>query len=267
MLLPDELARTSSAATCGREPGSSSVRFGRLRQRADGARRASFAVRSASGEARDGETRSVHGVHERPQPTSNKASGRYGEQSKGGEPFPGTCGESLWLLPSGPDQVHDAAMRGDPPLIGCACGAEYRLSAIAIIAASERFHSASRCSADRPQSACRYNRPHRRSFSTLTQRHAIDSSLVAPLPSQSCWALPSAAGIALLPDRSRAGRAPLPLRPQKSKELVVLVRPGPAFYFPGPDGALTGFDVDLARSSPPRRSFRCGSPWPTPRRR
>jgi hypothetical protein len=25
---------------------------------------------------------------------------------------------SLWLLPSGPDQIHDAAMRGDPPLIG-----------------------------------------------------------------------------------------------------------------------------------------------------
>ena len=31
---------------------------------------------------------------------------------------PGTCSESLWLLPSGPDQVHDRAMRGDPPLIG-----------------------------------------------------------------------------------------------------------------------------------------------------
>ena len=42
---------------------------------------------------------------------------------------PGTCSESLWLLPSGPDQVHDHAMRGDPPLIGCACGAERGLSA------------------------------------------------------------------------------------------------------------------------------------------
>ncbi len=28
---------------------------------------------------------------------------------------PGTCRERLWLLPSGPDQVHRAAMRGDPP--------------------------------------------------------------------------------------------------------------------------------------------------------
>ena len=49
---------------------------------------------------------------------------------------PGTCSESLWLLPSGPDQVHDAAMRGDPPLIGCACGAEWGLSAIGAMAAS-----------------------------------------------------------------------------------------------------------------------------------
>jgi len=28
---------------------------------------------------------------------------------------PGTCRERLWLLPSGPDQVDRAAMRGDPP--------------------------------------------------------------------------------------------------------------------------------------------------------
>jgi len=28
---------------------------------------------------------------------------------------PGTCRERLWLLPSGPDQIHHAAMRGDPP--------------------------------------------------------------------------------------------------------------------------------------------------------
>src|SRR3989442_4953420 len=29
---------------------------------------------------------------------------------------PGTCGGRLWLLPSGPDQVHHHAMRGRPPL-------------------------------------------------------------------------------------------------------------------------------------------------------
>ena len=28
---------------------------------------------------------------------------------------PGTCSKWLWLLPSGPDQVHHPAMRGDPP--------------------------------------------------------------------------------------------------------------------------------------------------------
>ncbi len=53
-----------------------------------------------------------------------------------------------------------------------------------------------------------------------------------------------AVGIALYP--TMRGPGPLPL-PQASKELIVLVHPGPAFYFTGPDGALTGFDVDLAR--------------------
>src|SRR3954467_13729450 len=28
---------------------------------------------------------------------------------------PGTCRDRLWLLPSGPDQVHQTAMRGGPP--------------------------------------------------------------------------------------------------------------------------------------------------------
>ena len=53
-----------------------------------------------------------------------------------------------------------------------------------------------------------------------------------------------AAGVALFPLVRSPG--PLP-SPEEAKELVVLIRPGPAFYFPGPDGALTGFDVDLAR--------------------
>ena len=37
----------------------------------------------------------------------------------GGEPDPGTCSVQLWLLPSGPDQVHQAAMRGGPPKSLC----------------------------------------------------------------------------------------------------------------------------------------------------
>ena len=53
-----------------------------------------------------------------------------------------------------------------------------------------------------------------------------------------------AVGLALLP----VIRAPGPLPPPRiSHELVVMVRPGPAFYFTGPDGALAGFDVELAR--------------------
>src|SRR5512141_353956 len=51
---------------------------------------------------------------------------------------PGTCSESLWLLPSGPDQVHDLAMRGDPPLIGA------QFPRIAIIPA-DRDRRQSRC--------------------------------------------------------------------------------------------------------------------------
>lgn len=35
--------------------------------------------------------------------------------------------------------------------------------------------------------------------------------------------------------------------PEDAQELVVLVRPGPVVHFTGPDGALEGFDVDLAR--------------------
>ncbi len=42
-------------------------------------------------------------------------------------------------------------------------------------------------------------------------------------------------------------RPVVPPPPDAAKELIVLIRPGPAYYFPGPDGALTGFDVDLAR--------------------
>jgi len=43
-------------------------------------------------------------------------------------------------------------------------------------------------------------------------------------------------------------RTPPPLLPPgEARELVVLIRPGPVVYFPGPDGTLAGFDVDLAR--------------------
>jgi len=52
--------------------------------------------------------------------------------------------------------------------------------------------------------------------------------------------------IALAPLAPLRGPALLPT-PEEAQELVVLIRPGPVVYFPGPDGALTGFDVDLAR--------------------
>jgi membrane-bound lytic murein transglycosylase F len=35
--------------------------------------------------------------------------------------------------------------------------------------------------------------------------------------------------------------------PEEAGELVVIVRPGPVVYYPGPNGTLAGLDVDLAR--------------------
>lgn len=35
--------------------------------------------------------------------------------------------------------------------------------------------------------------------------------------------------------------------PEAMKELVMVVRPGPTDYFPGPDGSMIGLDADLAR--------------------
>jgi membrane-bound lytic murein transglycosylase F len=57
-------------------------------------------------------------------------------------------------------------------------------------------------------------------------------------------ALAVAVGLALV----LAERSPGPLPPpEAARELVVLIRPGPAVHFPGPDGKPAGFDVELAR--------------------
>ena len=58
-------------------------------------------------------------VHERSESGATKHQAELDEQrAKVASRYPGTCSGSLWLLPSGPDQIHDPAMRGDPPLIG-----------------------------------------------------------------------------------------------------------------------------------------------------
>ncbi len=43
-----------------------------------------------------------------------------------------------------------------------------------------------------------------------------------------------------------AKRVPL-AAPERAKQLVALVRPGPVVYFPGPDGSIQGLDADLLR--------------------
>ena len=58
----------------------------------------------------------VHGRTARDERGHDKAIGaRSCFLKRGGEPFPRHLFGSLWLLPSGPDQIHDLAMRGDPP--------------------------------------------------------------------------------------------------------------------------------------------------------
>jgi membrane-bound lytic murein transglycosylase F len=57
-------------------------------------------------------------------------------------------------------------------------------------------------------------------------------------------ALAIAVGLALFQARDR--RAPL-VSPEEAHELVVMIRPGPVVYFPGPEGTPAGFEVELAR--------------------
>ena len=53
---------------------------------------------------------------------------------------------------------------------------------------------------------------------------------------------------AVVPALFPADDGPPPiLPPAEANELVVMIRPGPVVYFPGPDGTLIGFDADLAR--------------------
>ena len=67
---------------------------------------------AARSEARD----STEDVQRGPSEDTTKQSGRAAAfANRGGEPFPRHLLHSLWLLPSGPDQIHDFAMRGDPP--------------------------------------------------------------------------------------------------------------------------------------------------------
>jgi membrane-bound lytic murein transglycosylase F len=53
---------------------------------------------------------------------------------------------------------------------------------------------------------------------------------------------------AIVPALFPAAVGPPPvLPPAEANELVVMIRPGPVVYFPGPDGTLVGFDADLAQ--------------------
>jgi len=136
-------------------------------------------------------------------------------------------------------------------LIGCACGAEWGLSAIGGMAAS-RLQSARaisvRSRGRRKSVAIIVCIVVRSAASTIRSKLRLSRRHVLVL---SGFVL--AAGIALFPIVHHPD--PLPY-PGELRELVVLVRPGPAFYFPGPDGVLTGFDVDLARQFAAEKKLR-----------
>jgi membrane-bound lytic murein transglycosylase F len=121
-------------------------------------------------------------------------------------------------------------MRGDPPLIGArrAQAADYRRSLA-------------------PQQAvalARYNPPHRHAprLHSAFRRRPVRVLTLRRLPP---FVARLALGAALLAAGCE-GPPRLP-PPDKAGELVVMVRPGPGTYFPGPDGEPTGLDTELAR--------------------
>ena len=170
-------------------------------------------------------------------------------QKKVASRSPGTCSESLWLLPSGPDQIHDAAMRGDPPLIGRANVREDG------IIGHRPPHGKRAVEARIASAHGGYNPSHRR-YATAFRLIAVDPTV---RPSHQIFLAIAAIfiAVALVPALMPAvvpalfpvaddGPPPL-LPPAEANELVVMIRPGPVVYFPGPDGTLVGFDADLAR--------------------
>lgn len=54
-------------------------------------------------------------IRETPENRRGKTGHYETNKGRGGEPNPRHWHQKLWLLPSGPDQVHLLAMRGDPP--------------------------------------------------------------------------------------------------------------------------------------------------------
>ncbi len=94
--------------------------------------------------------------------------------------------------------------------------------------------------------ARRYNRSrHRPPAIAATLRR----NFVRPTRSAIVIAAGLAAAAALTPQflpKDAPKPASLP-PPEEAGELVVIIRPGPVVYYPGPNGTLAGLDVDLAR--------------------
>ncbi len=142
-------------------------------------------------------------------------------------------------------------MRGDPPLIGGAKCARSGLSAKSAACGKLRCGALRTCRGDagiRRARRPRYNPPHRPHFACAAIDSQVRSSRRIVLVAAGV-AVAAAAAFALFTfiepppvvTRSRLGT------PEHAKELVVLVRPAPVVYFPGPAGKIEGLDVDLLR--------------------
>ena len=142
---------------------------------------------------------------------------------------PGTCRESLWLLPSGPDQVHDLAMRGDPPLIGARTTREPHYSRRAAPGAAA---GAAHRAAIMPRRRCAVaDRVPERMPRTFAQPRC--ARLAAPL-------------LALVRALTSCRAAGAAAASRDSHELAGRHGPpGPARGSSGPHGAPLGFEHDL----------------------
>ena len=133
-------------------------------------------------------------------------------------------------------------MRGDPPLIGGA-----KAQAAIIGDRGIRGKQRPRC-ALRPACPCTVAIIRRTAFadSDIDIRQKVRASRRVVIVAAGIVVAAAAALAVFLPVPVIDPPGPL-ATPEHAKELVVLIRPGPAVYFPGPDGRFDGLDAELLR--------------------
>ena len=138
-------------------------------------------------------------------------------------------------------------MRGDPPLIGGAKAQGAIIGDRGNRGKPQRL-TGRPAPAARPARDARYNRPHRHrpAFSAIDSRPNVRPSRRVVLVAAGGLAA-AAATLAFFLGAPVTGPPEQIGTPEHAGELVALVRPGPAVYFPGPDGSVEGLDAELLR--------------------